>query len=342
MPGSAPLAIMTSDPIPPKASYAVLLVAADGRIVASASAASRSRGFDRRLPVTSASNSRVYFLDGDAVIRFLTPGGNIGIASQVPGSGHAEAAFSVSPDDGRIAVSLLDYSTAPTTLRIYVENLKDGGNHIELFSSTSVEEWPVGWHNGDLVLAVGAARTKTSQYCCSNPYNASSYHVVNPVTGDRRSSIGNGCTVTGPLSPAGTACYYGGPPHLQQCGSEPRTDSPTGYWQCLNSMDWDGHIMTFLKDPRRSDASLSPNGKMLAASNVPLGPLLVGLDGMQSTAPGHSGPWSGWVDDMHLIYGCDEPGCLAQILNLGSGTVSRVAGQPGSATFVGRLPGDLA
>src|SRR5205807_6911088 len=39
------------------------------------------------------------------------------------------------------------------SLRLYVQDLHGGANHVEIFSSQHAWVWPVGWHAGKLVLA---------------------------------------------------------------------------------------------------------------------------------------------------------------------------------------------
>jgi hypothetical protein len=46
-------------------------------------------------PPVSASNSKVYFRDGDTKIRFLTSDGNVGDATTVPGGATTVSFFSV-------------------------------------------------------------------------------------------------------------------------------------------------------------------------------------------------------------------------------------------------------
>jgi len=55
-------------------------------------------------PPVSASDTKVYYRDGNTKIKFLTPDGQTGNVTTVPGSATKISFFSVSPDDTRIAV----------------------------------------------------------------------------------------------------------------------------------------------------------------------------------------------------------------------------------------------
>src|SRR6266849_8444776 len=58
----------------------------------------------------SATSDNVFYRDGDTKIRYLTPAGETGDATTVPGSATTISFFSVSPDDQRIAVLVEDFS----------------------------------------------------------------------------------------------------------------------------------------------------------------------------------------------------------------------------------------
>jgi len=166
-----------------------------------------------QVPV-SASADRVYFRDGDTRIRWLTPDGTTGDTTTVPGGPTTISFFSVSPDDQRIAVLVEDFSS-PSALseRLYVEDLNGGGHHVDIYSTSQIRGgdgttlWPMGWHQGKLVLAVipncGWALWTIAPR---------EWHVVDPSTGNRLAAITSTCAdgVTGTLSywpsPAGVMC----------------------------------------------------------------------------------------------------------------------------------------
>ena len=55
-------------------------------------------------PPVSMSNTRVYYMDAQGVVRYLAPNGDAGRATTVPIGPARRAMFAVSPDDQRIAV----------------------------------------------------------------------------------------------------------------------------------------------------------------------------------------------------------------------------------------------
>src|SRR5215471_12797183 len=141
------------DLFPDQGGYDVSLVSESG-VVTKAHAQQRTPIPDAiELPYVSASNTRVYYLDGDQQVRWFKADGSSGYATSVPGSSRIHATFAVSPDETRIAVSLLDYSVSPVGLRIYVEDLAGGGHHSLIYTSTNHYVWPIGWHAGNLVVA---------------------------------------------------------------------------------------------------------------------------------------------------------------------------------------------
>src|SRR6202521_223561 len=159
-------------------------------------------------PPVSASNDKVYFRDGDTKIRFMTPEGQTGDATTVPGGPTTVSFFSVSPDDLRIAVLVEDLSAATTIgLRLYVEDLAGGGHHADIYSSTvdqgqtGMTLWPTGWHQGRLILAVVPA--------CWGAllFNPRAWHVVDAATADRLAAIDvSGCLSSLVPSAGGVVC----------------------------------------------------------------------------------------------------------------------------------------
>jgi hypothetical protein len=149
-------------------------------------------------PPVSATNDLVFYRDGDTKIRSLTVTGQTSDATTVPGGPTTVSFFSVSPDDRRIAVLVEDLSPASTiNLRLYVEDLRGGGHHSDIYSTTLPKSsgatlWPVGWHQGLLVLAVMTA-------CSSDPIGLSpvAWHLVDPNTADRKVSIDSVSCVPG-------------------------------------------------------------------------------------------------------------------------------------------------
>ncbi|HXC79403.1 MAG TPA: hypothetical protein VNU19_20400, partial [Candidatus Acidoferrum sp.] len=160
-------------------------------------------------PPVSASDDKVYYRDGNTNIKFLTPDGQTGSVTTVPGNTTTVSFFSVSPDDQRIAVLVEDLSPASTIkLTLYVEDLLGHTNHAVIFTNTvpklkgnGTTLWPMGWHDGLLVLAVFAP-------CTFEPAGLEpiEWHVANAVTAVRVAKIGNPCIPSFWPSPAGLVC----------------------------------------------------------------------------------------------------------------------------------------
>jgi len=88
-------------------------------------------------PPVSASDNKVYYRDGNTKIKFLTPDGQTGDVTTVPGSATKVSFFSVSPDDSRIAVLVEDLTpTSTIKLSLYVEDLIGHTNHKVIFTNT--------------------------------------------------------------------------------------------------------------------------------------------------------------------------------------------------------------
>jgi hypothetical protein len=183
--------------------YTVSIVAADGHLAASATARKRSVP---RVQVSNLSTSAttVYYLDGDSDVRYLRPDGSSGLATHIVLTAKHAAAFAVSPDDRRIAVSVLDFTRYPVGTRLYVENLSGSGNHIELFSSPNVMEYPVGWHAGRLVMALGLNVQPQNYF--DGFAQAYGYHVADAQSGTQLLSLCAGVDAYRPESRAGAEC----------------------------------------------------------------------------------------------------------------------------------------
>jgi hypothetical protein len=323
--------------------YDVALVGLDGKVAARARAARRGTvhtpgsgpgAAALELPQVSASDTHVYYLDGDSTVRFLAPDGSTGVAAHVMGTPTAHAAFSVSPDDKRLAVSVLDYSGSPVRERLYVRQLA-GGSQAELFSSTSQYVWPVGWRGDQLVLAALSQPPYSQQGVSWNPYDAPSYHLVDPATGNRTASLGSGeqqvggCQPTGPLSAAGSACF-----------------SVQGSTGCLDLLGWSGRSTpTGVCAPSQDVGvgSLDPTGSRIARCCDASHHVLVWRRGATVQATSLSGfpsDWDCWLDAQHLLSGAAlDAQPKPALINLATGATVAVAAK---GFCGGVLPGDLS
>src|SRR5713101_9859939 len=155
--------------------YTVTIVRADGKIVGSAAASSPTAvtcggaaGAVVPLPV-STSDDRAYYMDAQGVVRFLTVQGETGRATTVPSGGGLRSMFAVSPDDQRIAVIVSNFNSAGVAIKLYVEDLSGGGNHLDIFSSSGPTGlWPIGWHGTDnlVVAKMPACLQGGGPFCC--------------------------------------------------------------------------------------------------------------------------------------------------------------------------------
>jgi hypothetical protein len=223
------------------------------------------------LPLVSASDDVVYYLDGDTSVRSLSATGATALVKTIAAGSGSILGFAVSPDDQRIAVSLINQASDSTkdTGQGYVEDLIDSGNHVVLFNNTSTDSlrWPLGWHGTDIVDGVGT----TSGY--GSYTSVSSYHVISGATGARRATVcetssaqssangGQSVTPMGAPVAGGTVCnrteYY-------NSGAPPEND--------ILSVDWSGHV-TELVQPDKSgqlpynNCYLAPGGAQLACTD---------------------------------------------------------------------------
>jgi hypothetical protein len=273
-------------------------------------------------PPVSATGDKVFFRDGDTKIRYLTPAGQTGDATTVPGSATLISFFSVSPDDQRIAVMVEDLSAASTiSQRLYVEDLSGGGHHADIFSTTTPKGknettlWPMGWHQGLLVLAVMPA-------CTFEPasLSPSEWHVSDAVTAVRKVTIGGNCIPSLWPSAAGVACVDNGT-NLQA----------TVY-------DWNGKVNAAIPVTASDyQSGLSPSGALVFfATGQAIGApppatrvFTVGAGPAGGTVAGHSACL--FIDEGHLL-------APDAVIATPSGAVTPL---PASGVCAGRFPGGL-
>jgi len=318
----------------PDGHYAVYLAGKDGRVGASIQANGPAdlgllTQYEVEPPLVNASNSRVYYLEGDADVRFLLRDGTTGLATHIPGNRHARATFAVSPDDRRVAVSVIDYVTdgpgiaAPhASLHVYVEDLSGGSHHVEIFSSDTLVEWPVGWHAGNLVIGTYGALYRPSGM--SN-YRRDwlGYHVVDPATGSRLATIGaSSCGVVA-MARAGAVCNVSG--------------------HDLSLQTWDGSSRTFPRSAGLLGGIVSPDGLRIAAqqpaASGPGAVVFATTDGpSHPVVPGNP---LGWIDDTHLVFTSFSAANALAIWDTDANTSVPIVSVPQGANIIGTLPPGL-
>jgi len=301
---------------PQSTGYDLALVGTDGKVVARVHAATRAfiqtpGAAATDLPEVSASSSSVYYLDGDSDVRYVSADGSTGHVTTVPGTKTVHAAFAVTPDNRRLAVSLLDYAVSPPALRLYIEDLRGGTNHAEIFSSRNSWVWPLGWHAGKLVLAAAGGPPFSPQGIAWNPYSAPEYHVVDPLDATRLATIGSGdfqrgCQPSGLLTAAGTACYH-----------RTATAGGAGYFSTL---DWDGKLGSLrVTTDTWGIAGVTPSGGFLAGCCDPSGTAWIDGSGgrFSSQLHGDSQTWPCFIDGANILFGFiyPAPNQHAQIIN---------------------------
>ena len=323
-PSGSPSPVMSTNPLgvlfvsPLSGIYTVSLVGIDGRVVASAQAnrpvdvsCANSAGAVVPMPL-STSNTRVYFMDDQGVVRFLTANGDLGRATTVPvGTATRRSTFAVSPDDRRIAVIVSDFSASGVSIRLYVEDVNGGTNHVDIFSSSGVYGlWPIGWHGtSNLVVAVVPSCTQGGgPFCCG----IQELHIVDPVTAVRRFTIGGvtACPIVGPASPAGAICWDG-------------TQSKVLNWNAgtVRTYQVQAPEFQYLSPDGSRIALVDSTGTTLQGTNVSMGGLFACT----------------WIDDTHVLAGGDNQ----QQPRVGDVTSGKLVAVPAQGDCFGRIPGGL-
>jgi hypothetical protein len=271
--------------------YTIRIVGSDTRTAASYVAAAGGDEIppplhQASLPRFSLSDAAVYFPDGDEELRALCTDGRTAVVHTLPNMpGKSRAVFAVSPDDSRIAMAIFDWSVSPMSEHLYVEDLNGGSHHVDLNSSTSEYEWPIGWHAGNLVIAAGPFGGG------SNPYGAGSYHVASASAATRLAVMGGpDCLVVGPLSAAGTAC-------ASICSATVT---------CVDAVDWSGARTVIYRRPNSegsgaSWSALSPNGTMVTTGAADAWDGVANESGVLPLMSNTDSFTYWWVDDGHLL-----------------------------------------
>ena len=329
------LAVLFGSSALDRSTYTVQIVDANGQPVASINAHLRSAitgtcGNDVQvfpaMPLMSASRGRVYYLDGDTDVRYLAADGSTGLATRLPGSSQSVAMFAVSPDDFKIAVSVFDYRQHPVAARLYVREL-DGRNRIGLPESDIAYRWPVGWHDGKLLVGSDGTASPMFGFYGALPYRLTGLELLDPTSGRIVANLARShCLPQSSLpTPAGFACATSG--------------------LAVGRIDWSGNATIFANaDAYTGGASLSPDGTQLLASGT--GALLKLIDspetGSTSISLGSTYPQGGgyphdggWLDPFHVVYrvaGTSDQ-VVIDVRN------KAIAPLPANAVLVARLPG---
>jgi hypothetical protein len=303
-----PYAVVATNSVGQVASYQVLLITTDARIAAQVTATGAPGNIglligNLTLQRVSASSTRAYYLENGTEIRWLAPDGSTGTVRSIPAGASSQLTFAVSPDDQRIAVTVLTADPAISTTT-YVENLRDGSGHVELGRSQGYAgiRWVSGWH-GDAVVEEDNG---SSCFSYSTTPCAPSYQLV---------SARNGAVLATPCAPpsesrrpgsAGVVCETVVPGHIGSARA-PATQ-PTG---TIAAADWTGKQRVFLtnNDPGKGLAVggcvLAPDGAQMACSATATQALtfLTPAGALRDLGAGYR--ILGWIDSGHLLVAVD-------------------------------------
>ena len=304
-------------------------------------------------PYVSLSNDAIYVLDGDAALKAVLPNGTLTNVRSVPGTAKERAAFAVSPDDSQIAIAIITYS--PGSSKLFVENLR-GGGHVDVMTSSGTAYWPVGWHQGKIVLASGRVDHGT----LLNPFNAIGYALVDPTAGAQPTPLGTGdCTPSGTLTPAGTACIKD--PGTQCIDGVVANPEPTPYYKtCLRRIDWSGTETNFLVPMNAYTSSFSVAYAALSVTGQQILTDQLGTV-FAPTSATHGGneipgsyhvtvppfPSMGWIDDVRYSFAYVYPDGVTRDRIVGAAFAGEadvapgVPGSPVTGLLIGTLPARL-
>lgn len=301
----------------PLDTYSVSLVDVTGKVVAAAQPSNPTlvtcadgTGAVLPLPV-STSSTRVYFLDQQGNVDYLTPNGETGKATHVPSGGSVRSMFAVSPDDTRIAVVENTYGASGVTTVLYAEDLNGGTNHVKLFSETGAYTlWPIGWHGtSDLVVAKVPS---CAQGCATATCGPLELHVVDPATAGRRFTLGGStCLPVGAATPAGALCE-------------------NGAFSQVRILSWTGAVVQSFPIQGPTPAYLSPDGTRVALvvnSSTTFAGAKQTLDMIAC----------GWIDNTHVLAGGDT-NSQPRIGDVTTGDITPVSAQ---GVCGGTIPGGL-
>jgi hypothetical protein len=348
-----PYAVVVGNQARVGSSYDVMLLDTAGQVVARVTAKLPllKPNQDINLPLVSASNDLVYYLDGDTEIHSLSPSGTVTLVKTIAQGAGSILAFSVSPDDRRIAVSLINETSdaSKDTSHGWVEDLTAPTNHLDLFDNTGTSSfrWPLGWAGAQIVDGAGYQCGGYGYGSTSTNSTPCSYHVINGTTTSRTATLcetpspppsteNDYLTVNGLPVTAGVACveseyYYNKPTATQNQNT-------------LFAVDWSGHQTTYLTSSTNQldygNCYLAPSGAQMACSaNASQALTLLA----PKTAPHNLGRRYnvlGWMDNTHIAVDVDST-TLGVLSTDTGGVVSLTMTGADHMTLAGTLPGAL-
>ncbi len=311
--------------------YELSIIDRDGNVVARASAATRPVR-EIALPAVSVSRTRVYFIDGESQLRSLSVDGTQGPVRPLRVGPDEQAAVAVSPDDRRIAVTVLHWGPNRSPPRAYVEDLDGGGNHRDLYVPAGRVMWPMGWRGDQVVFGLDGRNYGWPAGACPGcAYQPRGYMVFDPATGGLQAVIcayGEPADIVRNATPVGILCI------------ENRTTFP---YIVTTTFGWDGReVRSWITSDGRSHVPmrgvLSPNGRTIANMGLfpdePGGMYLIDDRGRRSS--GLEGEPSGWIGEDRVVFRPKSDVNVSAIFDLATQRVIRIGV---SGTMVATLPG---
>ncbi|HXM73279.1 MAG TPA: hypothetical protein VN940_08645, partial [Candidatus Dormibacteraeota bacterium] len=215
--------------------------------------------------------------------------------------------------------------------RLYVEDLHGGGHHVDIYSTLTPKDkrgttlWPMGWHDGAIVLALFPA-------CTFEPagLTPTEWHVANATNATRMATIpATNCTLSFWPSAGGVACMDAqGVAKIYDWTGKVVVltgPGPTGSGYSMTSVSPKINSILFA-------TGAGPGAPTPATGIVQLGP------GPYATVPGHAA--CTWIDEDHLL----APDAVIQFpAETGGNTqvTTTVKPLPASGVCAGRFPGGL-
>jgi hypothetical protein len=357
-----PFAVVVTNDQRTGTTYEVMLINDQAQIVAHVAAALPGLQPNQTLslPLVSASDTRVYYLNGNTDVDSLSPSGATATATQITDGSSMEVAFAVDPESQRIAIAEISEETDGTddTGEGYVENLSGGGSPVTLWQNDGsyALRWPAGWAGTSLIDYITSGMGQQCGGDCGSE-EVNSYHVVDPTTGDATATVCQtpasqpsygtpNATITsdsldGLPTAAGTACEVFADSYDGNGRYSGETDS-------VEAVDWTGTATSFIQFPTNQGGNnelygcfLSPDGSRMACTAGSNNALALLSSGGTITNTGHQyANILGWIDATHLLVDVDS-GDLG-VLDPDTGVLTSVAvPQANQVSMAATLPGAL-
>ena len=287
------------------------------------------------LPYVSASDFRVFYMDGDQKVRYLDVDGSNGLALGVEGSPSKQISFSVSPDENRVAVAETSLPWRASGSHLYIEDVATGARH-DLAAQRGVPLWPIGWHSGqlvvrDMVAPLPPESNSESQGAPVSP--PPRFALIDPTTGVMLAQLCAPNAPTGRLTRTGMICWVGQERGVTDWRGQFKPFGSTSDGLICTALSPAAHLMacdsnTLLQSP---PPTASPGTRYTVLA-------LVGLGGQLRLTQISTYEPIEWLDENDLVF-ASQKGIYTSyynVLDIRSLRVSPLAGTPS-----GVVPGSL-